>query len=91
MQTARGQLVGLLLLAAIAIAMDWISAAVRGLGLSALLVVVGWLFFWRTAQEMQPTFAGPEHHRPWLQATGWFFMAAGLLGIVLSLLPLLGA
>jgi hypothetical protein len=89
MGESRGQLVGLTLLVVVAVAVDWMSEAVRGLWPSALLIVVGWLFFWRTAQEMEPTFAGPERHRPWLQATGWFFIGAGLLGILLSLLPLL--
>ena len=85
----RAQLVGLALLVAVAVAVDWLSAQVRGLWPAALLIVVGWLFTWRTAQEMEPTFTGPERHRPWLQATGYFFIAAGLLGMLLSLLPLL--
>ena len=85
----RGQLLGLTLLVTIAAAIDWISEAVRGLWPSATLIVVGWLFIWRTAQEMESTFAGPERHRPWLQATGLFFIGAGLLGILLSLLALL--
>lgn len=84
-------LVGIVALAAVAVAIDLTSGAVRGLWPAALLVVVGWLFIWRTAQEMEPTFTGPERHRPWLQATGWFFIGAGMLGILLSLLPLLGA
>jgi hypothetical protein len=75
-------------LVAVAVAVDLFSAAVRGLWPAALLVAVGWLFIWRTTQEMSPTFAGPERHRPWLQATGWFFIGCGLLGILLSLLPL---
>jgi hypothetical protein len=74
---------------AIAVAVDWLSEAVRGLWLSALLVVIGWLLIWRTEQEMTSTFSGPEGHRPWLNATGRFFIAAGLLGMLLSLLPLL--
>lgn len=89
MGESRGQLVGLTLLVVAAVAVDWMSEAVRGLWPSTLLIVVGWLFFWRTAQEMEPTFAGPEQYRPWLQATSWFFIGAGLLGIFLSLLTLL--
>jgi hypothetical protein len=85
----RVQLVGLAMLVVVAVAVDWLSAQVRGLWPSALLIVVGWLFIWRTAQEMEPTFTGPERHRPWLQATGYFFLGAGLLGMLLSLLPLL--
>ena len=85
----RAQLVGLTLLVAAAITVDWLSVEVRGLWPAALLIVVGWLFTWRTAQEMEPSFTGPEQHRPWLQATGRFFIGAGLLGMLLSLLPLL--
>jgi len=85
----RAQLVGLALLVTVAVVVDWLSAQVRGLWPAALLIVVGWLFAWRTAQEMEPTFDGPERHRPWLQATGYFFIVAGLLGMLLSLLPLL--
>jgi hypothetical protein len=80
---------GVLLLVTISFIVDWISEEIRGLWPSALLVAIGWLFVWRTEQEMEPTFAGPEPHRPWLQATGCFFIGAGLLGSVLSLLPLL--
>jgi hypothetical protein len=82
-------LVGVVALVVVAVAVDMISRTVRGLWPSALLVAVGWLFIWRTAQEMAPTFTGPERHRPWLQASGWFFIAAGLLGMLLSLLSLL--
>jgi hypothetical protein len=82
---------GLALLVAAAVVVDLISEAVRGLWPSALLVVVGWLFLWRTRQEMTPTFKGPERHRPWLLTTGRFFIGAGLLGMLLSLLPLLGS
>jgi hypothetical protein len=81
-------LLGLVSLVTVAVAVDWVSASVRGLWPAALLIAVGWLFIWRTAQEMSPTFAGPERHRPWLQVTGWFFIGFGLLGILLSLLPL---
>ena len=81
--------VGLTLLAVVAVAVDLISEPVRGLWPAALLVALGWLFIWRTEQEMAPTFTGPERHRPWLQATGWFFVGAGLLGTILSLLSLL--
>ncbi len=88
MRDARRELAGLMLLIAVAVAVDWASEAVRGLWPSALLILIGWLFLWRTEQEMTPTFAGPEHHRPWLQATGRFFIGAGLLGILLALLPL---
>ena len=87
MNRLQSALVGLALLAVIAI--DWFSEALGGLWPPALLIAVGWLFIWRTAQEMEPTFAGPERHRPWLQATGWFFVGAGLLGILLSLSSLL--
>jgi len=79
----------LALLVALAVAIDWISDVVRGLWPFALLIVLGWLCVWRTEQEMVQTFAGPERHRPWLQATGWFFIVAGLLGMLLSLLVLL--
>jgi hypothetical protein len=81
--------VGLALLVASAVAIDWVSAAVRGLWPFALLIVLGWLCIWRTEQEMVQTFTGPERHRPWLQATGWFFIVAGLLGLLTSLLALL--
>lgn len=81
--------IGVATLVVIAVIVDLGSQTVQGLWPSALLVAVGWLFAWRTAQEMTPTFGGPEHHRPWLQATGWFFVGAGLLGMVLSLLSLL--
>jgi hypothetical protein len=85
----RVQLIGLSIVVITAVVIDWISETVRGLWLFAILIVVGWLFIWRTFQEMESTFAGPEHHRPWLQATGYFFIGAGLLGILLSLLALL--
>jgi hypothetical protein len=85
----RGQLIGLTILVTTAVVIDWISDTVRGLWPPAALIVVGWLFIGRTSQEMESTFAGPEHHRPWLQATGYFFIGAGLLGILLSLLALL--
>jgi hypothetical protein len=85
----RGQLIGLSILVTIAVVIDWISEAVRGLWLFAVLIVVGCLFIWRTLQEMESTFAGPKHHRPWLRATGYFFIGVGLLGILLSLLALL--
>jgi hypothetical protein len=81
----RGQAVGLTLLVASAVAVDWLSEAVRGLWPASLLIAVGWLFNWRTEQEMAPTFTGPERHRLWLQATGWFFIGAGFLGMLLSL------
>lgn len=77
------------MLLVIAFVIDWISAAVRGLWPSVLFIALGWLLMQRTAQEMEPTFSGPEPHRPWLQATGWFFIGAGVLGMVLSLLSLL--
>jgi hypothetical protein len=77
------------LLFAAAIVVDGTSEAVRGLWLAVLLIALGWLFIQRTKQEMVPTFTGPEHHRPWLEATGWFFVGVGLLGVVASLLPLL--
>lgn len=76
------------LLVVISFVVDWISEEIRGLWPSALLVAIGWLFIWRTEQEMEPTFTGPEQHRPWLQATGRFFIGAGMLGIVLSLFAL---
>jgi hypothetical protein len=85
----RRPLVSLALFLGVAVAVDWISEPVRGLWPAALLIVLGWFFIRRTEQEMAPTFTGPERHRPWLQATGWFFVVAGLLGIALSLLPLL--
>jgi hypothetical protein len=81
--------IALTLLALGAAVADWISDAVRGLWPSVLMVVLGWFFMQRTEQEMEPTFSGPELHRPWLQATAWFFIAAGLLGMLMSLLPLL--
>jgi hypothetical protein len=82
-------LAGVVTLVAVAVAIDLVSSAVRGLWPSALLVALGWLFIWRTGQEVAPSFTGPERHRPWLQTTGWFFVGAGLLGILLSLLSVL--
>jgi hypothetical protein len=69
---------------------DLLSEAVQGLWPAALSILIGRLFIWRTEQEMERGFTGPERHRPWLHATGWFFILVGLFGIVLSLLPLLG-
>ena len=83
------RLVGLALLVAFAVLIDWISDVVRGLWPFALLIALGALCIWRTEQEMVPAFTGPERHRPWLQATGWFLIVAGLLGMLLSLLSLL--
>jgi hypothetical protein len=85
----RQVLVAWALLVTVAAVVDWLSEPVRGLWPPALMVGLGWLLFRRTAQEMAPTFAGPERHRPWLQATAWFFVAAGLLGMLSSLLSLL--
>jgi hypothetical protein len=79
----------MVLLVATASVVDWISETIRGLLPAALSILLGWLFIWRTEQEMAPTFTGPERHRPWLAATGWFFIGAGVLGLLLSLLPLL--
>ena len=90
MNETQRALIGVVTLVAVAVAIDLISNTMRGLWPSALLVAVGWILIWRTEQEMAPTFTGPERHRHWLQATGWFFIGSGLLGIVLSLLPLLG-
>lgn len=74
---------------AIAVAVDWLLESVRGLGLAALLIIVGWLLILRTEQDLTPSFAGPERHLPWLQATGWFLVGTGLLGVFLSLLSAL--
>lgn len=79
----------LLVAVATAIAIDWLFESVRGLWPAALLIAVGWLFILRTEQEMTPAFSGPERHLPWLQATGWFFIGAGLLGVFFSLLSAL--
>jgi hypothetical protein len=84
-----GPWVGVVLLLVICLVVDWLSEEIRGLWLSALLVALGWLFVWRTEQEMEASFTGPERHRPWLQATGRFFIGAGLLGMILSLMALL--
>ena len=91
MRMARrwGPWIAVALLVTISFVVDWISEGVRGLWPSALLVAMGWLFIWRTEHDLEPTFTGPERHRPWLQATGWFFIGAGVLGMLLSLLPLL--
>ncbi len=86
-----GPWIAVVLLVTISFIVDRISESIRGLWPSALLIAVGWLFIWRTEQDLEPTFTGPERHRPWLQATGWFFIGAGLLGMLLSLLPLLGS
>jgi hypothetical protein len=89
MDKTKLTLAGVATLVVAAVIVDLGSETVRGLWPSALLIAVGWLFAWRTAQEMTPSFSGPERHRPWLQATSWFFVGAGLLGMLLSLLPLL--
>ena len=74
---------------AIAVAIDWLVEPIRGLGPAALLIAVGWLFILRTERDVTPSFTGPERHLPWLQATGWFLIGAGLLGVLLSLLSAL--
>jgi hypothetical protein len=79
----------LIFAAAIAVAVDWLLESVRGLGPAALLIIVGWLFILRTEQDLTPSFAGPERHLPWLQASGWFFIGTGLFGVLLSLLSAL--
>lgn len=89
MKRERVTLAALVLFVIAATLVDLLSEPIRGLWPAAMAILVGWLFLWRTAQEMEPTFAGPERHRPWLQATGRFFIAAGLLGILLSLVQLL--
>ncbi len=89
MRDGRRRLIGLGAFFALAVAVDVLSQPVRGLWPAAALVVVGQLFVWRTAQEVERRFTGPARHRPWLQATGHFMTAVGLLGILLSLLALL--
>jgi len=85
------QWIGLALLVAVAtaIAVDWLIESVKGLGPAAVLIAVGWLLILRTEQDLTPAFTGPERHLPWLQATGWFFIGAGLLGVLLSLVSAL--
>ena len=85
----RTGLIGLVAWAGFALVVDWISPAVTGLWPSALLTAFGGLLIWRTAQEVEPAFEGPERHRPWLQTTGWFLVAAGVVGVGLSLSGLL--
>jgi hypothetical protein len=77
------------LLVVISSLIDCAVAEIRGLLASSLVVAVGWLFIWRTEQEMESSFTGPEGHRPWLQATGRFVIAAGLFGMILSLMALI--
>lgn len=81
--------IGLAVGVGLAVVVDWVSPAVTGLWPSALLIAFGGLLIWRTAQEMEPAFEGPKGHRPWLQTTGWFLVAAGLVGVGLSLSSLL--
>jgi hypothetical protein len=85
------QRIGLALMVAVAIAVavDWLVEPIRGLGPAALLIAVGWLLILRTEQDVTPAFTGPERHLPWLQATGRFFIGAGLFGVLLSLLSAL--
>ncbi len=88
----KGRVVWIALAALIgaAIVVDWLSPALVGLGPAALLIGLGGLLIWRTAQEVEPAFEGPERHRPWLQTSGWFLVAVGIVGVLVSLLTLVG-
>jgi hypothetical protein len=77
---------GVLSLVLVALAIDLSNRAVRGLWPAALSLAVGILFLWRTQEEVSERFEGPQRHRRWLEATAWFFIVAGLVGMLLSLL-----
>jgi hypothetical protein len=84
----REALISLVVFLIIAIVVDLTSRSVNGLWPAAAAFVLGWILIWRTGEETVSRFTGPEHHEPWLQATGWFFIFAGSVGLALSLLPL---